>query len=327
MKAEPEMDSTDYTGVELRSTFKIEEMEESIERKNGCGKSREEKYLLSHIKEEEEKGGDRQKVKMERKDGVRNEEGLWRQQEKERDEWRERDVTDQILQTNRGKKNEGKLEYGQQEGEELDRLVTSCLLKQPRVLICRCEVTDVSVPVLSPLHSVSSKREQGGRSPQKWHELSLVKGKRSFKGQVVTQKKRMTDKLERPLKCLPASSENGICAEASHSAPVISTRNQNTGQTVEVSYQIFACSQCPFIHMEEVKLHPHVEKAAIIFLATVGQLHQRRCAPTGHDNTNTASATPHSMTDCLHPSLPLEDWWIPQSSLNQISNQNPCFKS
>ncbi|KAJ8355225.1 hypothetical protein AAFF_G00084380 [Aldrovandia affinis] len=53
---------------------------------------------------------------------------------------------------------------------------------------------------------------------------------------------------------------NGSCAEASCSFPVITPRNQNTGHLVEVSSQVFACSQCPFVHMEEVKLHRHIER-------------------------------------------------------------------
>ncbi|KAJ8280035.1 hypothetical protein COCON_G00071010 [Conger conger] len=55
MKTEPVTDSTDYTGLELRSCLiKSEDAEESIEGKNGCGMSREEERLLSNIKEEEE---------------------------------------------------------------------------------------------------------------------------------------------------------------------------------------------------------------------------------------------------------------------------------
>ncbi|XP_061095825.1 uncharacterized protein si:ch211-40k21.5 isoform X2 [Conger conger] len=63
MKTEPVTDSTDYTGLELRSCLiKSEDAEESIERKNGCGMSREEELILSNIKEEEEDGGMRDTV-------------------------------------------------------------------------------------------------------------------------------------------------------------------------------------------------------------------------------------------------------------------------
>ncbi|KAJ8367215.1 hypothetical protein AAFF_G00324280 [Aldrovandia affinis] len=77
------------------------------------------------------------------------------------------------------------------------------------------------------------------------------------KGQVVTRKRRMISELGRSLK---ASSMNESCAEASCSSPVITPRNPNTGHLVDVSSPVFACSQCPFVHMEEVKLHQHIER-------------------------------------------------------------------
>ncbi|XP_061095823.1 uncharacterized protein si:ch211-40k21.5 isoform X1 [Conger conger] len=72
MKTEPVTDSTDYTGLELRSCLiKSEDAEESIERKNGCGMSREEELILSNIKEEEEDGGMRDTVEVKWVDGVK----------------------------------------------------------------------------------------------------------------------------------------------------------------------------------------------------------------------------------------------------------------
>ncbi|KAJ8377093.1 hypothetical protein SKAU_G00076730 [Synaphobranchus kaupii] len=144
MKTEPVMDSTDYSGVELRSSLiKSEDIEESIERKNGYGASREEELILSNIKEEEEEGGERPSKAMKREDGVKDEEveGFQWKQEKERAEQR---VGAEMIQT-----------------------------------------------------------------------VDLDHG-------------------------------NG--------SPVISKKGKS-GQS-----EVFACSQCPFAHMEEVKLHQHIEK-------------------------------------------------------------------
>ncbi|KAJ8366404.1 hypothetical protein AAFF_G00355920 [Aldrovandia affinis] len=252
MKEESVMDSTDYTGVEPRSSLNTSENTE--ERKAGYGMSREEKYILLNLKEEE--GEKCVSVKMEREDGVRDEEGLWREKEKERIE-QDRDLNNQTAQTDRRDKNGVKSECGQQEGE-LSTLVMSLLLKQPRVLIHRLEFTNISVPVSSVPHSLSNKRDQGTIFPRRLHELSPVRmSSLGRKGQVVTRKKKMISQLERPLK---ASSMNGSCAEATCSSPVITPRIQSTGHPVEVSSQVFPCSHCPFVHMEEVKLHQHIEK-------------------------------------------------------------------
>ncbi|KAJ8366937.1 hypothetical protein AAFF_G00336570 [Aldrovandia affinis] len=252
MKEESVVDSTDYTGVEPRSSVNTSKNTE--EWKTGYGMSREEKYLLFNMKEEE---GERcMSVKMEREEGVKDEEGLWREEEKERVK-QESDLNNQTAQTVKKEKNEVKSECGQQEGE-MSTLVMSLLLKQPRVLIRRLEFTNISFPVSSPPHSLSSTRDQGTIFPWRRHELSPVR-MRSLgqKGHVVNQKWKMISQLERSLK---ASSMNGSCAEASCSSPVITPRNQNTGHLVEVSSQVLACSQCPFVHMEEVKLHRHIER-------------------------------------------------------------------
>ncbi|KAJ8366214.1 hypothetical protein AAFF_G00365300 [Aldrovandia affinis] len=255
IKEESVVDSTDYTGVEPRSSLNTSEnTEERKERTTRYGMSREEKDILFNMKEQEGEGC--LSVKMEREDGVRDEEGLWREQKKERIE-QERDLINQMAQTDRREKNGVKSECEQQEGE-LSTLVMSLLLKQPRVLIRRLEFTSISVPVSSPPHSLSSTRDQGTRFQWRQHELSPVR-MRSLgqNGQVVTQKRKMISQLERFLK---ASSMNGSCAEAPCSSPAITPRNLDTGHLVEVSSQVFACSQCPFVHMEEVNLHQHIEK-------------------------------------------------------------------
>ncbi|KAJ8355545.1 hypothetical protein SKAU_G00183390 [Synaphobranchus kaupii] len=99
IKAESVMDSSDYTGVEPRQSFnRCEDIEEKTERKTGYLMSREQKYILTNMKEEEE-DGERKSVKMEGDDGVREEAGLLKEEEKERDEQREGHVTDQVAQT------------------------------------------------------------------------------------------------------------------------------------------------------------------------------------------------------------------------------------
>ncbi|KAJ8397483.1 hypothetical protein AAFF_G00437590, partial [Aldrovandia affinis] len=136
MKREPVMDSTDNTGVELRSSLiKSEDIEESIERKNGYGMSRNEKRIFSNIKEEEEECGERHSEEVKREDGVKDEkvEGFEWKQEKRGDKQRERHEMEQSLQTDNGLKIEEQSDYKQQEEKGLSSLVTSCLLKQTRV--------------------------------------------------------------------------------------------------------------------------------------------------------------------------------------------------
>ncbi|KAJ8355478.1 hypothetical protein SKAU_G00182720 [Synaphobranchus kaupii] len=262
IKVEPVMDSSDYTGVEPRSTDvnRCEDIERT-ERKTGYFMSREQKDILTNMKEEKE-DWERQSVKMEGEDGVRDEEGLWKKEEKETDEQREGYVNDQVAQTDKLVKNGVISEHGQQEGEDLwSTLVTACLQKQPRVLIRRLEIANSSVPVSSSPHTMTYKRDLGARSPWRQHELLSLRRNRSLrqkKRQVMTRKRKTKGQLERSPKMLP--SENGICAEASLISPVIFPRNQNTGQTVELVSQVFGCSQCPFIDTEEVNLNQHIEK-------------------------------------------------------------------
>ncbi|KAJ8355559.1 hypothetical protein SKAU_G00183530 [Synaphobranchus kaupii] len=250
-------------------------------------KESEQKDVLTNMKEEQA-DGERQSVKMEGENGVRDEEGLWKEEERERDEQREGRVTDQVVQTDKLVKNGLKSE---QEGENLSTMVTSCLLKQPRVLIRRLEIANGSVPVSSPPRPVACQRDLGVRSPWRRHELSPLKGNGSLrqKGQVMTQKGKTVGQLDSPLELMTSSSENGICAEASLISPVISPRNQNTGQSVEVSSQVFACSQCPFVHTEEVNLHKHIEKVHPEELNTTDKLlryHIRSLpAPIAHSFT------------------------------------------
>ncbi|KAG5846408.1 hypothetical protein ANANG_G00114660 [Anguilla anguilla] len=264
IKMESIEDSTDCTGVEPWSGLKsCEHIEERTERKTGYLMSREQKDTLTNMKEEdEEEDWERQSLKMEREDGVRDEEGHRKEEEKKWDEQREEHVTDQAAKMDKLGNNGVKSEFKEQKVETLSTLVSSCLRKQPVVLIHRLEIADFSVPV--PLSAKACKRGQGATR----HELSPLRGNESLmqkKGQVMIQKKKTVGQSERPLKMLPSSSEDGICADVSLISPVISTRRKNTGldcagQTAEVSSQVFACSQCPFVHPEEVNVQQHIEK-------------------------------------------------------------------
>ncbi|KAJ8275309.1 hypothetical protein COCON_G00099340 [Conger conger] len=249
IKVESVTDSSDYTGVDpVSQTMYL--------------LCREQMDILANMKVDEE-DGERQSVEMERNHVVKDEEGLWKGEEKERDGHGEGRVTDQVAQPQNSVKNGVKPEHGKQEGWELSNLVTSCLLKQPRVLIHRLEIANISVSGSSPLRSMACKRDRRAASPWRQHELSPLRGNGSLrqKGQVVTWKRKTIGQLERPLKLLPSSSENGICAETSLITPVISPKNhQNTEQAAEMSSQVFACTQCQFVHTEEVNLHQHIGK-------------------------------------------------------------------
>ncbi|XP_061098575.1 zinc finger protein 615-like [Conger conger] len=208
MKAESMTGSTDYTGVEPKARLnRSDDIEERTEWKTLSVMTQEEDRL-SNMKEEVEECEEGQSVKMEREDGVMDDKGLGREQQKARDEQKGKGVD--YLSCQNFEKNGVKSEYGQQDMEEVSNLVTACLLNQPRVVI-----------------GITGHSE----SPRPF------------------ARKRQS-----------ASSENGLSLEASHNRTVISPRNQNTGQTVEASSEVFACSQCPFVHTEEVNLHQHLEK-------------------------------------------------------------------
>ncbi|KAJ8355563.1 hypothetical protein SKAU_G00183570 [Synaphobranchus kaupii] len=210
IQAESVMDSSDYTGMEPTSiSNRCEDIDEKRERKTVYLMSRDKKDLLTNMKEEED--GERQSVKIEREDGVKDEEELWKEEE-ETDEQMEGHAADLVAQTDKLLKNGIKSEHAQREGEELSTLVTSCLLKKPRVLIRRLEISNSSLPVSPPPHLVACQRGQRESSPWGQHELSPLRGNGSLtqkKGQVVTRKRNTISQLERPPKMLPSSSENG----------------------------------------------------------------------------------------------------------------------
>ncbi|KAJ8332565.1 hypothetical protein SKAU_G00423540 [Synaphobranchus kaupii] len=273
IKTESVMDST---GVEMRSNLnRCEDIEESIVKKTGSLMNQEEKDILINMKQEDEEGGERQS-------GARDEVRLWKKEEIKKDE-QEYGVTQQVTQTVKWEKNLGKSEDGQQEGEELSTLATSCLLNQPRVLIRRLEMADNSLPAqIAPL-SIAGKRGQGTRSPWKVHELSPQRGNGSLwqEGHVVTRKRRTVGQLDRPLKVRPSSSDKEISTEASFISPAVSPRNQNTG------------------NREEVNLHPHIE--------TVHPEEYSRALNSGGNGSREATASqqhtsaPHTPQNTPHP--------------------------
>ena len=210
VKTESVIVKTDYTGVEpqarLISSDDIEERTESL-----YEMTQEEKDRRSNMKEEVEEWEERQSVKIEREDGVRDPEGLRSKPRKASDEQKGKGVTDLTCQTQEFEKNGVKSEYCQQDMEEESNQVTACLLKQPRVLIRRLKISGNSVPESPHPHPFARKEDQGVRSQQKWHKLSPMKGKCSLrqKDQVMTCNREIIGHLVRPQKHLSTSSENG----------------------------------------------------------------------------------------------------------------------
>ncbi|KAG5851259.1 hypothetical protein ANANG_G00091170 [Anguilla anguilla] len=97
------------------------------------------------------------------------------------------------------------------------------------------------------------KKEVEGQS-------SAVASCLSKKSKVQTQKKKVIGDLGSPLKQSLGSSEKEVYAEPALGSSVISPRRENAGRTDEFSPRVFACSECPFVHAEEQKLHQHIEK-------------------------------------------------------------------
>ncbi|XP_064206991.1 zinc finger protein 26-like isoform X2 [Anguilla rostrata] len=203
MKEESLQDGTDYSGVELRSD--LQRTEDTQERKPENGMSWQERDILSKIKKEEE-------WEWQSEDGVRNEEvkGLWRDQEQERDEKFEPEVTGQKLQTDGGLENDGKVDCMKQEGDDLSRQITSCLLKQPRVLIHQHNITDFLVPLVSPPKSITSFGVQTLVATQKQEELLPTRKERSLKQKrKVKTRKRKKSRLDSSEKDASPESSNG----------------------------------------------------------------------------------------------------------------------
>ena len=209
VKDESVIESTDYTEVEPKARLiRSDDIEEG---KILYEMTQEEKDRVSNMKEEVEESKERQSVKMEREDGVRDAEGLRREKAEARDEKKGKSVTDLTYQTQEFEKNGVKAEYCQQDMEEVSEVVTACLLKQPRVLIRRLKIRGNSVPDSPHPRPFARKEDQGVRSRQRLHELSLMKGKCSLrqKNQVMTGKRKIIGQQTRPQKHLSASSKNG----------------------------------------------------------------------------------------------------------------------
>ncbi|KAG5851251.1 hypothetical protein ANANG_G00091090 [Anguilla anguilla] len=234
-------------------------MEEKMERKTAYW--REEEDIVSCIKKEEV-GWEGQSEEMKREDGVRDEiRAVWREQEEEEREQRMRAESPQTGDIDRVLKNGGKLDCVKQEEEGMSHCVTSYVFKQPRLLNHLIEMTDIGV--FSPSEPVASNGDQVVNSPWRQDMVSPMKEEWSLrqKGKVMTWKRKMTGNFESPLKQLSDSSEKEVYAEPSFGSPVITPRKGSTGQAGEVKPPVFACSQCPFVHTDEVNLHQHFEKA------------------------------------------------------------------
>ena len=212
VKAESVIESTDYTGLEPKARFdKSDDIVERTEWKTLYEMTQEEKDRLSNMKEEVEECEERQSVKIEREDGVRDAKRLRSERQNTRDEQKEKGVTDLTCQTQEFEKNGVKSEYYQQDMKEVSNLVTACLLKQPRVLIRRLKIRGNSVPESPHPCPFDRKEDQGVISRLRWHKLSPIKGKCSLrqKDQVITCNREIIGHLARPHKHLSASSENG----------------------------------------------------------------------------------------------------------------------
>ncbi|KAJ8268645.1 hypothetical protein COCON_G00138170, partial [Conger conger] len=90
---------------QLTNTNSQSDTEESAEKM-----IKEEEDILIYIKQEDEDGGERQSVTMERENGATDEVRLWMEEEIKRDEQEEGGVTQQGTQTEKGEKNERKSE-------------------------------------------------------------------------------------------------------------------------------------------------------------------------------------------------------------------------
>ncbi|KAI1900981.1 hypothetical protein AGOR_G00055430 [Albula goreensis] len=298
MKTEPSMDSVDYAPLDLRSDLK---RNEDLEEKIGTdfGMSREEKDILSNIKEEEEDGefGEWQIEPMKREADVSDKEviGLRREEKPERDKQREIDRMNQISPTVRELDNRGKLCYVKQEAEDLSLPVTSCLLKKDKDLNCQqLEMADILAPVFPSSHSIGFNEDQGASSQWEQNEVPTVKEEKPLRqrGKVITWKSKMTDSLQSTEKQLLASSETDTSAEPSIGSPDMSPTKQDAGDSIDVC-QVFPCPECPFFHMEEEKLQQHIEK-----------VHPEEFCRILTAKENGAENPPSPSSSHQHPALP-----------------------
>ncbi|KAJ8277137.1 hypothetical protein GJAV_G00071860 [Gymnothorax javanicus] len=154
----------------LACLIKREDIEESIEEKNGYGMSSEEELVLSNIKEEEEEGGERQSMEVKRENGV-NDEDVERSDLSPKTE-SESDV--KIEAQNTGGISDFKVEE-----KESSSVITDCFLKQSTV-------PSTGSPVIAPREGNTGKMGKfscaycGKRFQKLYH---LIMHKRIHKGE------------------------------------------------------------------------------------------------------------------------------------------------
>ncbi|KAI1888759.1 hypothetical protein AGOR_G00172030 [Albula goreensis] len=267
MKTEPVIDSTDYAAVEFKSVLlKSEDTEESVERKNDYWLSREEKLVLSNMKNEEEEGGERQR-EVKGEDGVKDEEGKafkWNQEE-ERDNARKGDGMENVIQSDRGLKTEGAPNCTLHHSGGLLSLVTSCSVKKPmeqegmeerqqRNYGNGCSSEEELIPSNLKVEEAEGREsliqevilEDGvkdeEREEEEEYDCNLQKERDGHGKRAVMDQTTQTGRV-------PETSGMSHCDR--HAEQGVSS----LGKSGE-----FSCSQCPFIHTDEVKLQQHIEK-------------------------------------------------------------------
>ncbi|KAG7456327.1 hypothetical protein MATL_G00250970 [Megalops atlanticus] len=234
----------DHVGMEVELMTSSDISEEEKEGKGGAaagGHGRLVKDAASKMNTVEEEDRETPSETGERGDG--EDKG----QEKERDEQRESAETGQTLQD---------------DSEARDKkpdLITSCLLQQPKVVIRRLSSKDISEHVCSLPPLVVSNGSQGTGSPRRQAEKSPVEelGSPSMQKVQIMIQERKSGVFFIPLQLLPDSAENGNLPDPSN---VPSAGEGNAGEAVTVAALLFACPQCQFVSVNEVKLLEHMEK-------------------------------------------------------------------
>ncbi|KAJ8286214.1 hypothetical protein GJAV_G00035890 [Gymnothorax javanicus] len=246
------IDGSDYKAFKPKPSVKAsEDKAERAGRKYGYSTSRKQEDLLINVKEEID--WERQSVEME---GEFVWDGRSNGKEKEWSKLGEQDSTKQASQADQVVMNTVKSEHGQR-GLDPSKVVTSCLVKQPRVLIYRLKTANHSLPLSSSPHPVVTPL--WANQSQRQIDQAMTQ-KRIFNG--------------------PSSQDKGNSAESSLMSAVVSIRNLKsssdlTAPAVEASSQVFSCSQSILAHTEEENLQQLVEKVQPDELSRAPESQQR----------------------------------------------------